>query len=90
MKYKAKLASNTECDLDYLDAQAGLSLKAIQKCVRVVNYKKNPHILVGLKFCCFKPNKILLAINFIILQFLNCITYQLCIYNTWMKYLLWI
>lgn len=49
MKYKAKLASNTECDvdLDYLDAQAGLSLKAIQKCVRVVNYKKKHIFWLG-------------------------------------------
>lgn len=47
MKYKAKLASNTECDLDYLDAQVGLSLKAIQKCVRVVNYKKKHIFWLG-------------------------------------------
>lgn len=41
MKYKAKLASNTECDLDYLDAQAGLSLKAIQSVLEFLIIKKH-------------------------------------------------
>lgn len=41
MKYKAKLASNTECDLDFLDAQAGLSLTAIQSVLEFLIIKKH-------------------------------------------------
>lgn len=58
MKYKAKLASNTECDLDCLDAQAGLSLKAIQSVLELLIIKKhifwlglNFVVLNQIKFC---------------------------------------